>query len=269
VNYVQRQPYYYCGDTDDIIRTRNVLMRLDEHFTPLDEQPLTIDEPPLRESAIQGLEDCRLFEIEGTRFFFCVTADRHPSGQIHLSICRLDPDGRVAAHHPLVGRFDDRPQKNWLPFVDGGGGVHAIYGYDPFTVVRVSADSGRYEVETEVPHQWNTAGWRGSAGPVSLPDSDRLLMLVHEVPFKPRPDLHRQRVYLQRFVECDRRFSLTRVSRPFVFAHQGIEFPCGMTLSHDSAHLVIGLGIEDERAYLCRISLDRVESMLQDINLRT
>lgn len=267
VNFEQRRLRYFCDDADGVFRSRNVLMRLARDFTVLDERPMVIDEPPLRQTAIQGLEDCRLFEVEGTHFAFCATTDRHPSGHIHLSVCRLLPDGRVAAHRPLVGPFDDRPQKNWLPFVDRRGNVCAIYGYDPLTVVRVSVDSGRYDVEAEIAHPWNAASWRGSAGPISVPRSDRLLILVHEAVSRDGPDGHPERVYLHRFVECDSGFSLTRVSRPFVFAHQGVEFSCGMTLSHDRASLVVGLGIEDGSAYLCRIPLARVETLLQDMNL--
>jgi hypothetical protein len=249
------------NDEDHTIRSRNVLMRLDRDFAVLDERPVVITKPPLRRSAFQGLEDIRLFEIDGTRFAFCATADRHPSGNIHLSICRLRPDGRIAAHRPLVGPFDDRPQKNWLPFVDRRGVLRAIYAYEPLTIVRVCVRSGRYHVETKVAHPLTAAHWRGSAGPISIPGSDRLLILVHEVRVRDRNG-REERVYLHRFVECDRKFSLTRVSRPFVFAHRGIEFACGMALGHDGASLVIGLGMEDVSAYLCQISLCRVDQML-------
>ena len=268
VNYMQNPRGYASDNADQMIRSRNVMMRLAKDFSVLDERPVVIDEPPLRYTAIQGLEDCRLFELQGSVCFLCVTADRHPSGHIHMSVCRLDDDGHVVSHRPLVGVFDDRPQKNWLPFADPDGSVRAIYGYDPFTVVRISVDSGEYEVEAEVAHSLNAAGWRGSAGPVSMPGTGRWLMLVHEVVVRHRPGRPADRVYLQRFVEveCDPRFVVTRISRPFVFAHHGIEFPCGMTLSHDGRELVIGLGIEDSSAYLCRLPLARVERLLQGLD---
>ena len=195
-------------------------------------------------------------------YFLCATADRHPSGHIHLSVCQLEGDGRVSAHRPLVGVFDDRPQKNWLPFVGADGGVRAIYGYAPLTVLRLDVQSGRYEVDVQVRHRRRAKTWRGSAGPVSIPDSDRRLMLVHDVIIQNRPGGRSERTYLHRFIECDAAFSLTRVSRPFVFVEEGIEFACGMTLSHNGANLVIGVGIQDKRAYLCQVSLAEVERML-------
>jgi hypothetical protein len=36
-----------------------------------------------------------------------------------------------------------------------------------------------------------------------------------------------------------------------------------MTLAHDRRTLVIGLGLEDVSAYLCLISVDRIEKMLR------
>lgn len=250
------------GEDEVVIRSRNVLMRFSRELELLDQYPLVIDEPPLRETSIQGLEDCRLFEIDGAIFFLCATADRHPSGHIHLSVCRLERDGRVSAHRPLVGAFDDRPQKNWLPFVDADGAVRAIYGYAPLTVLRLDVRSGRYEVDIQVRHRRRARTWRGSAGPVSIPDSDRRLMLVHDVIIGKGPGGRSKRTYRHRFIECDAGFSLTRASRPFVFTHEGIEFACGMTLSHDRRDVVIGLGIRDKRAYLCQVSLGDVEGML-------
>ena len=250
------------GEDEVVIRSRNVLMRFSRELELLDQYPMVIDEPPLRDTSIRGLEDCRLFEVDGAMYFLCATADRHPSGHIHLSVCQLERDGRVSAHRPLVGVFDDRPQKNWLPFVGADGGVRAIYGYAPLTVLRLDVRAGRYEVDVQVRHRRRAKTWRGSAGPVSIPDSDRRLMLVHDVIIRNRPGGRSERTYLHRFIECDAAFSLTRVSRPFVFMEEGIEFACGMTLSHNGANLMIGVGIQDKRAYLCQVSLAEVERML-------
>ena len=263
VSFSSRRRRSAPGDAVEVIRTRNVLMRLASDFTVIEERAMTIDEPPLRREPIQGLEDCRLFEIDRTRYVTCTTADRHPSGHLHMSICRIEDDGRIAAHRPLVGPFDGRTQKNWLPFATRGGKLRAIYQYDPLTVVRICVQSGRYELDIEVPHRWNASGWRGSAGPIRIPGSRRMLILVHEIVPVEAADPRRQRIYVHRFIECDARFALTRVSPPFVFAHYGIEFPCGMALTHEGHELVIGLGMGDDSAYLCRMSLATVENLLQ------
>jgi hypothetical protein len=261
VKYAPKPQRLHSPHSDHLITTKNVIMRLTRQLDVLDERPLVIDDAPLRRSAVRGLEDCRPFDVRGQRFLLCASGDRHPSGYIHQSLCRLDDDGRVASHRPLTGPFDDRHQKNWLPFARGAI-VRAIYGYDPFTVLRLDLNSGRYRVDRTVRNRFGGANWRGSAGPLRLPGTTRLLILVHEVSERDVARQTRGLVYLHRFVECDSAFKVTRISDPFVFLHHGIEFACGMALAHDRRHLIIGLGIEDVSACLCIASLERVEGIL-------
>jgi hypothetical protein len=84
---------------------------------------------------------------------------------------------------------------------------------------------------------------------------------VHEAVKRQGQDSVAERVYLHRFVEYDADFRL-RLSLPFVFAHKGVEFVCGMTAAHGGGDLIIGLGIEDREAYLARIPFARVDDLL-------
>ncbi len=265
VNYRQRRLRYWTPDADGIFHTRNVLMRLDREFNVLDQHDLVLEEPPLRDTRVRGLEDCRLFATRDGTFVLCTTADRHPDGRVHQSLCRIAEDGRLVDHRPLAGSFAG-PQKNWLPFTAADGTPRVVYAWDPLTILRVSASTGRYEIEREVPHGLDARHWRGSAGPIPWPTEggDRQWLLIHEAVRRLGPDGLPERIYLHRWVECDAAFALTRVSRPFVFAHKGVEFACGMTLDHDGTHLIVGLGIEDREAYLCRIPVARVRALLAD-----
>lgn len=265
VNYEQRRLRYRALDDDGIYRTRNVLRRLDDAFVVLEAHDIEFDEPPARDARVRGLEDCRLVAVGDAICFTCVTADRHPSGFVHQSICRIDSQGRVLSHRPLIGPFDRRHQKNWLPFAGADGVLRAIYGYDPLTVLRLSVESGAYEVERQVESSVNAGCWRGSGGPVLWPDGrGRQIVLVHEVVHRQGPDSGWERVYLHRFIEYDPAFRLMRVSRPFVFAHKGVEFVCGMAPGPGGADLVIALGVEDREAYLARIPFARIDRLLDD-----
>jgi hypothetical protein len=271
VNYEQSCLRYRTLEADGIYRTRNILMRLDRSGGVIDEQPLTIDEPPLRADRVQGLEDCRLVAGDERLRFTCTTTDRHPRQRVHESLCEADPTGRVRGHHPLVGAFDDRPQKNWLPVVDEPGSLLAIYGYDPLTIVRISKDTGEYEVALEAPAQVRAAAWRGSAGPLRWPAHTDAgwLVLVHEVVHRvAKVDADEtgpawERLYFHRFIEYDAAFRLRRLSRPFVFTHLGIEFACGMTFAHGDDALVVSFGIEDREAHLGRIACADVQALLE------
>jgi hypothetical protein len=242
-------------------------MHLDPDGRVLDERELVMSDradPPLRETAVRGLEDCRLFEADGALFAMCTTTDRHPSGHVHQSVCRLDETGRVVAHRPLVGPFDQATQKNWLPFVGPDGQACALCRYDPLTVVRISLDTGQYTVDREVRHDWNAGRWRGSAGPMPWPDGrpDRQVVLVHEVVYRQGPDAVWERIYTHRFFEYDAASRITRLSRPFVFVHKGVEFACGLSASWDRQAVIVTFGVEDAAAYLCRMPLARLEALL-------
>ncbi len=266
VNYEQRRLRYRSFDDDQVYRTRNVLLRLDANCQRLEESEVVLDEAPAREAMVCGLEDCRLVQVHGALLFTCATMDRHPSGVVNQSICRLGAGGRVTTHRPLVGAFDGTIQKNWLPFVDGDGALQAIHSYAPLTLLRLSPGSGGYEVAQQTESAVNGIAWRGSAGPLAWPDGagrpGHRLVLVHEAIRRQGPDAEWERIYLHRFVEYDAAFRATRVSRPFVFAHKGVEFACGMACAHGGLELIVAFGIEDREAYLGRIAFTQLDRML-------
>jgi hypothetical protein len=261
VNYRQRRQSYRAIDEDGIVRTRNLLLRFDRDFACVARHEVTLDEAPLRPTRVRGLEDCRLATVGGRIMMTCATTDRHPSGRLHQSLCVVEEGGRVAHHVPLVGAFDGAVQKNWLPFAGPDGALLAIYGYDPARVLRVDVASGRYDVETECGADLRTSVWRGSAGPIVW-RADRRLVLVHEVVPRQGPDGGWERVYLHRFVEYDSAMRLRRYSRPFVFAHKGVEFACGMAPAHGDEAVVVSVGLEDSQAYLVRLAAARGDAQL-------
>jgi hypothetical protein len=106
VNYEQHRLSFRSLDADGVYRTRNVLMRLNEAFQVEEEVELTVDDPSCRQALVRGLEDCRLVASGDDLFLTCATADRHPSGLVHQSICRIESRGRLLGHQPLVGPLD-------------------------------------------------------------------------------------------------------------------------------------------------------------------
>jgi len=84
-------------------------------------------------------------------------------------------------------------------------------------------------------------------------------MLVHEV-------VHGEgRTYVHRFAFLDRDFIITKVSKPFIYMHKGIEYCCGMTLDHSEKNLIMTIGIEDREAYLSIVDVDTVRSLLEPL----
>ena len=256
---------YQPQDPDGVFRTRNVLLRLDRELGFL-EQTEVRDESgilsPLREHRIRGLEDARLVLLGGQAAFTCTTMEYHPAGSHRISLVTVDGSGRLVLHVPVAGHGDDRPQKNWLPFVDGASGeLRAVFGYEPLEVLRIDRETGRCEVAVSRPSGRNLQDLRGSAGPVEIPEKlgGGRLLLVHQVAH------HGRRYYLQRFLQVDDEWTLRRVSRPFYFLDRGIEFPAGACLSHSGDELLVTIGVQDREAWLCRVPLATVLGLLQPL----
>ena len=234
-------------------------MRLDRSLELIDEHPIHSDLTAVRESVVQGLEDCRLFQTTHGPGFTCTTLEYHPLAPWRMSLFDLSRDGRATRHRPLRGYHDDETQKNWLPFGQASE-LFMVYGYEPFTILRVDQDTGECESIAEAPQHRNFDLFRGSAGPVDLPASagGGKLLIVHEVSF------HNLRYYLHRFLRVDDDWRIVEASPPFFFRRRTIEFCSGACLSHD-ADLLITFGVQDREAWLCRVSLEEVAKQLRPL----
>lgn len=250
---------YTAREPDGILRTRNVLMRLDRTLKLIDEREIAAEIPPIRPSVVQGLEDCRLFRT-GTRVgMTCTTHQFHPADYVRMSVVTLSDSGEFAHHVPVTGYHDELTQKNWLPFADpDSNDLLAIYSYEPFVVVRIDPETGRCVPFVERPQGRNFDLFRGSAGPIDLPDAlgGGRLVIVHHVSYQ------HIRCYLHRFLQVDAGWRVVAASRPFFFRKLGIEFAAGACWSHDG-DLLITFGVNDAEAWLCKVPVATIKAMLR------
>jgi glycosyltransferase involved in cell wall biosynthesis len=253
---------YSALEKDGVLRTKNLLIRTDRELRYIDQEEVVCETSPLREVWVRGLEDARLFEVEGRVGFVATTTEYHPAGPVRMCVSVLEPPEWSARPVPIRGYGDERAQKNWLPFVDRETGeLRALYGFDPLVVLRVDPDSGRAEPVVERPQGRAFSLFRGSAGPIELPAAagGGRLVIVHQVAF------HGLRYYMHRFLRIDDAWDVVEASRPFFFLRRGIEFACGAALSHGEEEVLITFGVEDREAWLCRIGLDAVTSLLRPL----
>lgn len=267
VNYTQKGAIpsnFNTIDPNGIFRTKNFLVHYDRDFKLLSQQEIIEDLPRHRiYNFVQGLEDCRIFELNGHSWFTCTTSDTNPTGQRQISLCQLSnkKDGKqlpVTKLVPLKGPDLNRCEKNWMPFVQDGV-FHAIYSCDPFIVFKPDINTGDCEIALEYKPNLDFSGFRGSAAPIKF--NDGYLMIVHETVQMP----DESRNYLHRFVYLDQNFIIQQVSKPFIFFHLGIEFCCSITLNHAETELVMAIGIEDGEAYLFCVNLETVQSLLNPL----
>jgi glycosyltransferase involved in cell wall biosynthesis len=272
VNYMQIGAKHFQTldvlDPLNTIKTRNFLLEYDKDFNLLSQQEIVEDLPRYRYQSrnIEGLEDCRMFEFDGSLWFTCTTLDTNPSGQPQISLGKIEDDRsgssvRVESLIPLFAKDPTRCEKNWLPFVKDDA-IHLIYSYDPFIVYKPNLD-GSYVFVNEgseavrySPKQ-NLTRFSGSASPIAFDDG--YLLLIHETVYEDH------RTYLQRFVYLDKDLKIKKVSKPFIYLHKGIEYCCGIAIDHSETQLIMTVGLEDREAFLCTVDLDTVRSMLEDL----
>jgi glycosyltransferase involved in cell wall biosynthesis len=252
---------YTALEPDGILRTRNMLMRLDRALKLVDEREIVAEIPPIRPSVVQGLEDCRLFRAGGRFGLTCTSHQFHPADYVRMSVVTLSDSGDLRHHAPITGYHDELTQKNWLPFADPQSeDLLAIYSYEPFVVVRIDPETGSCVPIVERPQGRNFDLFRGSAGPIDLPEElgGGRLVIVHHVSYQ------HMRYYLHRFLHVDADWQVVGASRPFFFRKLGIEFAAGACWSHDG-DLLITFGVNDAEAWLCRVSVDALKSMLRPL----
>lgn len=263
VNFTQAggKDYKSMDPNDSAIRTKNFLVRYDKEFNLISQKEIVENLPRVKHpTRVLGLEDSRLIESNPDHWMLSTTCDTHP-GTVGQSLCKIknDPNSKslqVEKLVPLKGPDPLRCEKNWLPFLKNGE-LHAIYSYDPMTILKINRETGECVKikEKETAHDFSK--FRGSAAPIAFDDG--YLLLVHEVVFDD------QRYYLHRFVFLDKDFNITKVSKPFTFFHKGIEYCCGMAPDHSGKQCILSIGFEDKQAFLAFVDLDHIRGLLEPL----
>lgn len=235
---------------DQQIRTRNFWVEWDpagrilQSFEIIDELDWERIEFP-----VKGLEDLRLFRHRGRWKFTCTSYEKTGNPQMMIGLLAEGPDRSanrwlVESLRHIQGAEVGPIEKNWLPFPDGAGGLNILYHSDPTRVGHLDEDTGELVIDTVLVPGWNGEDFRGSAPPVRFRGG--YLYLVHEVAFEE------WRRYTHRFVWMSAQLEIQRVSRPFYFDTQGVEFAMGLVW--DGIHLWIGYGWQDKEARLRRMT---------------
>jgi hypothetical protein len=253
VNYQLQNGKTQAFDPQGVVRSRNLLLRLNERAEVQKIIPLSPDDTGMPGGPFQGLEDIRLFcPSHDELWLSCTVRNRHPSSIAQIGVAPLDLSGRVGplAIQDFGGAFH---QKNWMPYVDDHG-FGWVYSVDPTITLRYDPSSGqarewrRNKPHLALDHQ------RGSSQLLSLPDG--WLCVTHEA------SRWRGRYrYLHRFLELDAEFAVRALSEPFGFSGAAVEFCAG--LARLGSDLCLSFGILDARAAIAMVDEREVLSRLR------
>jgi len=201
-----------------------------------------------------GYEDLRLFVHRG-RLAACATVCDRVAGDPRpkFAVLELSDEGDVV---DAVVQPSDREEKNWMPFV-AFDDLRFVYMTDP-TIVLTYNDETRL-VEPSALHVPKLGGTlRGSSQLERRRDG--WLAVVHQV-----HGAGAKWIYLHRFVFFDAELRIKKMSAPFYFTKQGIEFCAGLARV-DPQRWILSFGIDDRQAAVALVDDDVVESMLVPVD---
>jgi len=251
---------------EGIFQSRNFLLECDTNFKVLSQKEIVEDFPRENHSfPFRGLDDCRIFNLNGEMWFTCATFGTH-SGIIGQTLCKLanqsaDKTIQVERFIPLQVPNPERYEKNWLPFIKDGK-LFVFYLYEPWTVFEIDKKTGKHTPLIQPQNLvYNLSRFRGSAAPIEFDGG--YLMLVHEVVSN-----NDYITYLHRFLFLDQNLNIKKMTKPFTFKHKGIEFCLSMTFDHSGENCILPISINEGESWICKVSLNTIRSLLESLPLK-
>lgn len=248
-NLSEGMHFFYGSRRSKVPDTQSYLMRLTPDLEVRDVEFIEDRHLRAKDHALDGIEDYRLFEWRGAIWVLGTARNSSTNTNVML-MARLDGHRLVDAEF-LASPLGAPMEKNWAPLVIGET-LHFIYSHHPLRVFRYA--EGRFEAvaSTDTP-----ALARCSGGSCAMPlPGGGWRSVIHR--YDSVKD-NRWRVYEHLFVDYAADFTLRRVSRPFRFQHDGVEFCAGLVMGQGSS--VLSYGVLDNQALLLRLPDDTVEAL--------
>ncbi|MFO0836868.1 MAG: hypothetical protein U0638_18050, partial [Phycisphaerales bacterium] len=236
-------------------RARNFLLRLTRD---LDVQSAMEILPPadLPEPAfpwVVGFQDLRLFVQHGELGCCGTTRQFNSEGRYEQILARIDSmSSRLVDCRVLRPESPKHDEKNWMPQV-AGDALRFLYLCDPTRLLDEQAKTIGETTPTIAADDF-----RGGSQAIAFDGG--WLALIHQVVWRDE-----RRFYQHRFVGFDAANRLDRVSRPFFFQKQGIEFAAGLAWHPDGHRLLISYGVDDRESWLATIDAEDVRRALASV----
>lgn len=190
-----------------LVRTENVCWRPDIQFQMKDSS-VTL---PRKESRIRGLEDVRVYHDEKGVLRFLATSMEYSDKIRMISGIYNIEEAKYNECQVMESPENAECEKNWIP-IEGTNKI--IYKWHPLQIGHLEDNKLIITEKHESP--WIFRHLRGSS--VAFEMEDEYWCVVHFV------DYTSPRKYFHCIVGLDKTFKPTRISVPFVFQRQGIEY---------------------------------------------
>lgn len=264
VNYLHKTPNYISNDVDGHIRTTTFFCEMNSDLELVKKYRIVnkVDYIKHRESHVTCIEDLRLFYYQDSFWVIGTGIDTHFQKTHQMVIGRLDIN-----HDKCEANIDKlvmleygswHVQKNWIPLVTKEK-LQIIYKYEPFTFLTVDLNSEDPKVvlDQEVQQNIYCGSFKGSSIPFRY--QNKWVMLVHTSKF-----VGNRNTYLQRFIEFNDEFKITRISTLFQTANHHMEYVMGAIYDENRKEVYLSLSENDANGGVGTISQEYFENMLYD-----
>lgn len=240
VNYTI-QPDGSYAMPNGIVETKNAYVNLESKDVVVMKEPVT-----LFDSHIRGLEDLRLSSYNDKLYFTATSYAQFIQNRISIVHGEYDAvNGEFLNYRGIISPFNQECEKNWVCFPDTN---HYIYSWSPFRVGVIEGNEFKTRITYKTPPIFNHM--RGSSPPVQF--GDKWIVLVHFAEYST------PRKYYHCFVELDRAYRAVRISLPFYFCENRIEF-CISCIKKDDNTLVCFTSLNDCEPRKVTISVSSLE----------
>lgn len=196
------------------VRTQNAVWNPEGSLVLMNDESITL---PRRQHHILGVEDVRVYRNAQKQLRFVATSSEY-SEKIRIVTGELDVQhGKYTNTMVVESPLRAECEKNWIP-VNGTNDI--LYSWNPLRVGHLEVNQLVIDKEIETP--WFFQHLRGSAVPIQV--HDELWCLTHFVMYST------PRKYYHCIVSLDpKTYIPNRITMPFVFRKEGIEYCLSMT----------------------------------------
>jgi len=220
------------------VRTQNAIWKPDGTVILMDDGSIKL---PRRQHHILGAEDVRLYRNAANTLRFVATSPEY-SEKIRILTGEVDAEtGKYKNTQVIESPLDSDCEKNWIP-VNNTDDI--LYSWKPLRVGHL--EGNQMKIDKEISTPWLFQHLRGSAVPLRV--KDELWCLVHFVMYSM------PRKYFHCIVVLDATtYVPKRVSLPFVFRSEGIEYCLSMTQQKNDMEFIFS--VWDDNPTITRVPL--------------
>jgi tetratricopeptide (TPR) repeat protein len=193
------------------VQTQNAYMNIEtgELLKKMEDASVSLPRFPTN---VKGLEDVRLYKFNGNLRFTTTSVREYEEGMVRVVDGQYNETLGTYSDVSVLNSPNDNPcEKNWLPIENTN---KFIYRWFPLAIGEKTGSSFNIIKNTPVPNIFSL--FRGSAPPIRF--NNNFMALVHFGEYS------KIRNYFHCFVELSEDLSVIRMSAPFVFEKNGIEY---------------------------------------------